>query len=287
MKLAQRIAIGYYKTKIKSIALISMQKAAEQTYQLFCTPYSGRPKRNVPPNFNDAEALSVTLDGIVVRGWRWKAKEPHAKKVLIAHGFDSCSYKFDKYIQLFHQQGFEVLAFDAPAHGVSDGKIVNALIYKNAMMLVQKEFGPLYAIMGHSFGGLAAALAAEQIGNLTKLILIAPATETTSAINSFFKMVPLGNAIQNAVEKYIVNLAQQPLTYFSVNRVLQSLQHTSVLWLHDEEDSICTFKDVAPTIEKKLPYVQFHITKGLGHSKIYRDQTVSKTIVHFLANELM
>lgn len=282
MKLAQRIAIGYYKTKIKGTALLSMQKAAEQTYRLFCTPYSGKPKRAVPPNFNHAEALSVQLDGLTVRGWRWKAKEANARKVLVAHGFDSCSYKFDKHIQRFHQQGFEVLAFDAPAHGISDGKIVNALIYKNAMLLIEEKYGPLYAIMGHSFGGLAASLAAEQIGTLKKLVVIAPATETISAVNSFFKAVPLGNAIRAEVEKYIVNIAQKPLSFFSVTRAVQNLPNTNILWLHDKEDAICSFADVQPAIDLHLPNLQFHITKGLGHNKIYRDEKVSKAIADFL-----
>jgi len=45
----------------------------------------------------------------------------------------------------------------------------------------------LYGIVSHSFGGMAAALATESyLKSLERLVLIAPATETRTAIDNFF-----------------------------------------------------------------------------------------------------
>ena len=38
MKLAQRLAIGYIRTKFKLLSSISKKKAAAQAFELFCTP---------------------------------------------------------------------------------------------------------------------------------------------------------------------------------------------------------------------------------------------------------
>lgn len=281
LKLTQRIAIGYYKTKIKTIGLLSKRKAAEKTFQLFCTPYSGKPQRKAPAVFHHAKKLSVTLNNLTIRGWQWQSEQHNnGKKILIVHGFDSCSYKFDKYIKLLTHEGYTVLAFDAPGHGISDGKIVNALMLKNTILEIEKQFGQLYGIMAHSLGGIAAALSAEEIDTLQKLVLIAPATETQRAIDNFFKFVPLGNSIKEELVQYIIELAQQPLSYFSVVRSVQ--QHNKpTLWLHDEDDWICPYEDVLPAKKLQLPHVEFYITKGMGHSKIYRDQKVSKKIIDF------
>ncbi len=283
MKLAKRIAIGYIKTKLKATALVSMRRATEKTFELFCTPYSGKPKRKAPPIFHHAEKLSFEIKGLTVRGWKWKPEHANGKKVLIVHGFDSCSYKFDKYIHPLNKEGFEVVAFDAIGHGISDGKTINALILKDSLLKIDEVFGPLYAIMAHSFGGLAAALAAEQMGRLQRLVLIAPATETSTAIDNFFRFMKLGDDIRKEVERHIVMLAQQPISHLSVNRAVKNLQ-LPILWLHDEEDPICTYEDVKPAMVEPLEHLQFHITKGLGHSKIYRDDMVSKKIVDFIAS---
>jgi alpha-beta hydrolase superfamily lysophospholipase len=68
---------------------------------LFCTPYSGKPKRKAPAIFHNAQKLSIQLDNLTIRGWQWQPEKQNGKNILIIHGFDSCSYKFDKYIKLF------------------------------------------------------------------------------------------------------------------------------------------------------------------------------------------
>jgi len=280
MKLAQRIAIGYYKTKFKTLALLSPRKAAEAAFVLFCTPYSGKPKREVPAAFHKATPVHFILDQQTVRGWKWQSQHPNGKKVLIAHGFDSCSYKFDKYVPALLHEGFEVLAFDAPGHGTSDGKLLNVLIYRNMLWEVNKQFGPLYSIMAHSIGGLAAALAAEQLPGLSKLVLIAPATETSSAVTDFAKLVGLSPEVKKELEEVIIHLGQLPISYYSVSRVIPNIS-TPTLWLHDEDDRICPYSDVKPVQEANPPHTRFSITKGLGHNKIYRDAKVMKEIISF------
>ncbi len=281
LKLTQRIAIGYYKTKIKTIGLLSKRKAAEQTFKLFCTPYSGKPKRKVPAVFHHAEKLTVQLEKLTIRGWKWQAQKSNGKTILIVHGFDSCSYKFDKYIKLFMHEGYTVMAFDAPAHGISDGKMVNALMLKNTILAIEEKYGNLYGIIAHSIGGLATALAAEELPNLQKMVLIAPATETKRAIDNFFSFVHLGNVIKDELIAYITELANKPLTYFSVVRSVQQ-HHIPTLWLHDEDDWICPYEDVLPAKNLQPKHIEFFITKGLGHSKIYRDNKVSKHILNFI-----
>ena len=55
-----------------------------------------------------------------------------------------------------------------------------------------------------------------------------------------------------------------------------------ILWLHDEDDWVCPFEDAKPLIDSAPAHVEFMITKGLGHSKIYRDSNVVKRILEFI-----
>ncbi len=280
MNLAQRIAINFYKTKINALAVISPQKAAEFTFKIFCTPYSGKPVRPEPTNFQEAESITFKFEDLTIRGWHWHPKEPNGKKILINHGFDSYSYRFEKYIQPLLKAGFEVFAFDAPGHGISDGKTINALYYSQCMIEFNNTYGPLYGIMAHSIGGLAASLAAAHLPKLEKLVLIAPAVETTTAINGFIKFLDLDNDIIQLLTDYIVDFSQKPITYFATSTAVQKLT-VPTLWLHDTEDAICPFEDVKPVQALNLPHIEFYITTGLGHSKIYRESKTVKTILNF------
>jgi hypothetical protein len=55
-----------------------------------------------------------------------------------------------------------------------------------------------------------------------------------------------------------------------------------ILWLHDKDDKITPLSDVLRVKDENYLNIQFIITKGLGHRKIYKDAKIGKTIVNFL-----
>lgn len=283
MKLAQRVVIGYYKTKFKTIGLLSPRKAAESAFRFFCTPYVKKPGNKVPPIFHKASRLSFELEGITVRGFHWKPAHGTGRKVLVAHGFSSYGYKFEQYVQPLLKEGFEVFIFDAPAHGTSDGKMINAILYKNMLLRVEALYGPFYGFIGHSLGALAISLAMEEMpdNHNKKMILIAPATETSRALRQYCRLLNIKKETQAALETIIESIANRSISHLSVNRAVRQVP-IPILWVHDQHDRICPFKDTLPSREHPLPNLHFLVTEGLGHNKIYRDQRVMKEITSFL-----
>lgn len=287
MKLAQRLAITYYRTKIQTIGLVSPKKAAAMAYELFCTPRKSRKKLKEPPLFHKSEKLSLVVDGITLKGFRFSPQQPNGKKILILHGFSSYSYKFEKYVSLFKKQGFEVIAFDAPAHGLSGGKLINALIYKYAILKIEAQFGPFYGFMGHSLGGLAGSLAFQELKHQEdrRLVLIAPAINTQRAIDHFFSIIITDEKIKMAFEQLIKEITHLPIEEIAVSHAIKHIQ-SPILWVHDKEDTICLFDDLVPIMEAKPAHIQFLITEGLGHSRVYKEASVSNTIDHFFREGL-
>jgi len=276
------MVLGYYRNKLKLLAAVSPRKAAEEAFKLFCTPYTKRRKYKAPPVFHHAKKLSFKILNEQVHGFQWLPKKANGHKVLICHGFDSYSYRFDKYIQPLLDAGFEVFAFDAPAHGISTGKTINATQYRDAILEISKRYGPMDGIMAHSFGGLAVALAVEAMKDHEhkRLVLIAPATETTTAIEGFFKYVPVTEPVRKEFDKLIEELGGNPSTWFSVSRVMKNIT-TPTLWIHDEEDMITPFADMKHMVDLQLRHITFKITKGLGHSNVYRDHAINQQVIAF------
>jgi Serine aminopeptidase, S33 len=280
MKLSQRLALSYFRTKFKLLSTISKKKTAEKAFELFCTPQQ-RNIKPLPKIFEQAETLQFKLDGSVVQGWRWN--HPAERKLLILHGYESSVTNFDRYVRPFIKKGYEVLAFDAPAHGRSGGKKITAPLYKMMIQEIHKKYGPVQSYIAHSFGGLAVSLALEEISHTTdyRLALIAPATETITAINIFFRFLKLDPAVRIEFEKIIIKNGGVSSEWYSIRRAMKHIQ-AKVLWFQDEDDDITPRSDVLKVKAENYPTIEFVFTKGLGHRRIYRDNKVVKSIVDFL-----
>lgn len=280
MALAQQLALNYIRTKFKLLSAISKKQAAAKAFELFCTPQH-RNKKALPPIFEKAEKLHFSFAHHTVRGYRWNAGQE--RKALILHGFESSVVNFDRYVKPLLKKGYEVLAFDAPAHGRSTGKTFNALQYKEFIQSIFTNYGPIQSFMAHSFGGLALSLALEEIphDNTFRIALIAPATETTSAADSFFKHLKLDAALRPYFDQIIVEQSGHPAEWFSVARAAKNIK-AQVLWAHDTDDNMTPIADIKKVQQAHYPNFQFLITEGLGHRRIYRDNKVSKAVIDFL-----
>jgi pimeloyl-ACP methyl ester carboxylesterase len=209
MKLAQRLALKYIRTKFKLLSAISKPKAARAAFNLFCTPQY-RNRKKLPPIFEKSEKLHFNFEGNTIRGYRWN--HPAQKKALILHGFESSVINFDRYVKPLINKGYEVLAFDAPAHGRSTGNKINGIIYKNVIHQINATYGPVKSFIAHSLGGLALSLFLEETGHdeTYKAVLIAPAVETETAVNTYFRFLQLNQGLRNEFENLIINLAGNP-----------------------------------------------------------------------------
>lgn len=280
MKLGQKIAINYIRARLNILALVSTRKAAAEAFKLFCTPFR-RAKKKKPPVFGKAEKLQFRLEGMDIKGHRWNHPQP--KKALIVHGFESTSLNFDRYVMPLVKKGYEVLAFDAPAHGISGGTQITLPLYADTLRKIHEKFGPVNAYIAHSFGGLATVHLLESYAHDagTKAVLIAPATETVTAINTFFRFLHLNDGIRKAFDDLIFQKSNVRPDHFSIRRAARHI-NASVLWFHDEDDDTTPLSDALKVKEDNHPNIAFVITKGLGHRRIYRENKVVRQVVEFL-----
>ncbi|HEX6334447.1 MAG TPA: alpha/beta fold hydrolase [Flavisolibacter sp.] len=280
MRFAQRLALKYVRTKFKLLSSISKRKAAEKAFVLFCTPQH-RNVKPLPPVFEKADVLSFPFEHYTVTGYRWNAAS--SKKVLILHGFESSVVNFERFVKPLVDKGYQVLAFDAPAHGRSSGKTINVVTYKKLVEHIIREYGPIQSFISHSFGGLTLSLVLDEMphGPDMKVVFIAPAVETTTAMENFFKLIKLDRDARHEFGNLITEIGGHPPSWYSVSRAARKIR-AQVLFLQDSHDHMTPLRDVTPIMDMKLPNFRFVITEGLGHRRIYRDTANVKTIIDFL-----
>jgi pimeloyl-ACP methyl ester carboxylesterase len=280
MGLKEKLFLFYLRTKLKLLSFLSKKKAAAYAFTLFTTPQY-RNKKDLPPLFLSAETIDLDFQTYKLRGYAWNTSSQ--KKLLVLHGFESSVINFVQYVQPLLDNGFAVYAFDAPAHGRSSGKTVNAVIYKEFIKTLHQKYGPFQNFITHSFGGLALSLALEEMPHDEnyKVVFIAPATETTRAVEQLFTLFRLEDSLYPAFEDYIEKISGHRSAWFSVNRASENIK-ANVLWIHDSEDDMTPMADVEPVMKKKFANFEFYITRGLGHRRIYRDKKVIEKIINFM-----
>lgn len=280
MKLKQKLLVAYLRAKLRALSFFSKKKAAQSAFDIFCTPFR-KSRRKEPAIFKKGETLSFTLEGYTLYGHRWN--RPGAKRILIAHGFESSSKNFDKYIGLLIEKGYEVIAFDAPGHGRSSGNRLTLLLYLATIRKVYELYGPIDGFLTHSYGGLIVSLFLEDLrhDHSIKAVFIAPATETTTTLKLFFHFFRLDNGVRDEFERLIFDLSGNWPDRYSIRRAANNVS-AEILWFHDEDDDLTPLEDALKVKEDNHPNIRFRISKGLGHRRIYRDEKIVQEAVDFL-----
>lgn len=281
MKITKKVAFLLIRIKLKLLSLLSKRWAGKAAFKVFCTPFPAA-INNKTGIFDSGEPLEFTVNDALVKGFRFN--HPAKKRILILHGFSSNCRNFYWYIAELVKKGYEVLAFDAPAHGMSEGTQVNALDYSKMIQEASRLYGPFDGYIAHSFGGISVSLALEQLlhDEKTKLVLIAPATETATAIDDAFTMLGLrSERIKNALKEEIKLISGHEVEWFSIRRAIKNIK-ADTLWIHDKDDDVTPLADALKVKDDAPQNVRFVITEGLGHRKIYRDEAVKKQVIKFI-----
>ena len=281
---SERIYLQYLRTKFKTISKLAPAIAGRMAFELFCTPYPKYKKRKAPAIFHHATKRTVVLaDQTKIHGFEWLPSKPNDQTVLIAHGYASYAYKFEHYIAPLLKMGYRVLAFDAPAHGQSEGKHIHVVVYQEAIQKIMEQAGPIHHFIGHSFGALTLSMIAEKIdqAEARKFVLIAPATKTTTTFANFFKMMHLNEVTKAAFLQDVSNRTSHTVDHFAADRALTNYKGP-ILWVHDEKDMVCPYEDIINFKENAPSNIKFLITNGLGHNKVYKTAEIMDQIMTFL-----
>ena len=281
---SERIYLQYLRTKFKTISKLAPAIAGRMAFELFCTPYPKYKKRKAPAIFHHATKRTVVLtDQTKIHGFEWLPSKPNDQTVLIAHGYASYAYKFEHYIAPLLKMGYRVLAFDAPAHGQSEGKHIHVVVYQEAIQKIMEQAGPIHHFIGHSLGALTLSMIAEKIdqAEARKFVLIAPATKTTTTFANFFKMMHLNEVTKAAFLQDVSNRTSHTVDHFAADRALTNYKGP-ILWVHDKKDMVCPYEDIINFKENAPSNIKFLITNGLGHNKVYKTAEIMDQIMTFL-----
>ena len=270
---------------------IAPEAAARQAFRLFCTPRR-RPllRPDAKRLLDAAEAFDVEHGDGRLRSFRWRPTSgPPGRTVLLVHGWESRAARLGRWVEPLLEQGFQVVAFDGPAHGDSDGRRSSLPDFVTAIHQLAQVAGPFEAIVGHSMGAAASvmAVAGSEVTGLPavaaqRLVLIAGPDRALDIFKYFAGLVGLNDRVLRGFVRQIEAIAGQPVEVYSTAALLAA-RPLPTLVVHDPEDAEVPYVN-AQQIAAASPAVTLWTTAGLGHHRIVRDAATIERAVAFLAD---
>lgn len=232
--LATRAILGLVRLGFRGMAAVAPHLAERRAAELFARPRrrnkrakASSPALRIP--FRTGE-LAVWLDG------------PKAGPlVLLAHGWEGDSRQFDTLAALLQQRGFRVARFDQPAHGLSAGKRATIIDFRDAVLRVGSELGPVSAVVGHSLGAAACVLAMTEGLAVKRVALLAPAREPRRFIVNAAELLGLAPARRDGM----IEIIRQEIGEFDALDVVLRARDRSepVLIVHAWNDRVIPFEE--------------------------------------------
>lgn len=204
--------------------------------------------------------------------------------VLLVHGWAGRGSQLATLVAPLVNAGYQVVTFDAPAHGDSPGERTNLLEVSDLIRGLSQAYAGFAAIVGHSFGGMAAGHALYEGASAEKLITIGSPVTMASVLEGFGSQLNASPRTVAGVKRAIERLANRDVDTFSLSHTLAN-SPVSGLIVHDEEDKEVGC-DQAQLLHQVWPQSSLYITKGLGHRRILRDKATIARIVDFIAGDM-
>ena len=263
----------------KLLEMISPKLATSFAIKLFITPLKHTiPKRELHMETTSKQTI-INLPTLNKKIVVYEYGES-TKKILLVHGWSGRGTQLVKIADELVKTGFSTVSFDAPAHGKSSGKSTIMTEFITSILVLEKEFGPFEAAIGHSLGGMALLNAVKNNLQIKRLVIIGSGDKVPDIVDSFVAKLELqpkiSNLMQNRFEKkYGVKMNAFDASFAAKEVVIPTLV------IHDENDNEIPLS-ASKNIFQNLINGQLLITKGLGHRKILGDISVIKSTLQFL-----
>ena len=202
-------------------------------------------------------------------------------RVLLLHGWSGNSRQFSSLITALIDQGFEVLALDAPAHGESTGKSTNALEIAEAIRQLESDKGPFQHVITHSFGIMCLARACHLGITFERLIAISPPLNGLGLLEKFGKTFNLNKQTLDAMRRQIEShFNRQVWELLNLEKADNAIDKPCLI-IHDQDDKDVPV-DEGKALARSWPNTSIHVTRGLGHRRILRSEETTNLCNQFL-----
>jgi pimeloyl-ACP methyl ester carboxylesterase len=259
-------------------ALLFPELAAAWAERLFLTP--PRNGGAAALDLIDARASLFEHKGRHIATWRWGSSD--APAVILAHGWGGYAAQMRGFVFPLLAAGYRVIAYDQPAHGVSEGRLTGLPDFADLLADLSWHHGGAHAFIGHSLGAAAGALAlANRHARFEKVVLVSPPADLDGYSRRFARWHWMPEAVRRAMQSAIEERYGVQWEKLEIAHLAPRLP-TPALVIHDRDDRQVPWTQGA-RIAQLWPGARLMSTDGLGHGRILQDEAVTHAAADFVS----
>jgi len=239
--------------------------------ELWCTPPAVDMSLRMPPGVTAGEPIEAFWDGHRIAGEAWG----EGPSVYLVHGWGGCRAHLAVFVKPLVAQGYRVIAFDLPGHNESDSGALAAgrttvVECAEALRAVVSAHGPAHAVVAHSLGAKAAAMAAVRGAAIDRMVFLAPMGDFAPYLDLFADRHGFGPRIRAGLHRRLDRRLGTPLFNTDICRIAGNLKDPLPLLLIHDPDDPDSPHETSERIADVWPGATLFTTRGLGRLAHYR-----------------
>ncbi|WP_300025859.1 alpha/beta hydrolase [uncultured Maribacter sp.] len=265
--------IGFY---LNVLVWLSPKKAAKKAFLVFIKVRKGRVLPHQKTFLDNAKLEVLSLDKNDIQVYNWHGNK---ETVLLVHGWESNTWRWHKLIAKLQKVGYNIVAFDAPAHGYSSGSNLHVPLYADTVQHMLTKYRPK-TVIGHSMGGMTVLYNESLHPNETieKIVTIGSPSEFHEILTHYKNLLGFNGRVLKALKSLVYNKFKFTVAEFSSSKFVENNQKKGLLF-HDKFDKIAPYH-ASVDVHKHWKGSELVSTEGLGHS-MHQDG-VNEKIISFL-----
>lgn len=232
---------------------------------------------------NESERFSLKVkdeffsgEELSFNGFKW-GNGPD--KVILTHGWGSKAADFSEIILALRElKNLEIIAFDAPGNGSSEGELSNLLLYIEAVKTVIAAFGSPKIFIGHSLGAMANVIALNGSGIKPDLLIsLSPLVLLKENFKASMTAVQIAPAIQEQFLKDFEQRFGMSSSIFNLSEWYKENENLNHWLAYDQYDHIAPY-DYLKSFLEIYPSVSGKDYEHVTHERIIRSAEVIKDL---------
>ena len=281
---APRGVIGALRTSFRLLEGVAPGPGSALAEKLWCRvpAAGGTARRDLRPS--PGEPVEARVGGRRVVGESWG----EGPTVYLSAGWGGWRGQVGALVSPLVDSGFRVVTFDALSHGESAAGAMGPQHstlgeFADSLTAIAGVAGEPYAIVAHSAGCVAAALAVADGLPVQRLVFIAPMADPVPYIHDFRRILGFGGRIEAGLIARLEQRVGRSLADFDVLALAKKLP-VPLLVIHDRQDKETRFTDGVAITEAWASDAELVPTEGLGHRRILSDPAVTARVAGFLTD---
>jgi dienelactone hydrolase len=271
------------RASVRTTAALSPALGAAAAMRLFFETRPRMPVRSADAATHErAVRGAISLRGRRVATYHWGRG---LQTVLLVHGWRGRASQFAPLVRELVSEGFQVVAFDAPAHGSSEGRRADIRDWIDAIRRLETGHGPFRAIVGHSLGAVAALTAVREGVRADAVATVAGADHPDAFLERFGDMLGLADdARRRFAALFPARIGADADTvsvrYDAAAHPLPS--DVELLGVHDDGDRQVAAERSARLVAAHGDRARLLRTSGFGHARVLEADDTLDALVAFV-----